>query len=300
MIVVLMGVSGCGKTTVGQALAADLGWPFFDARRLSSGGQRRQDGGRRRRSTDADRWPWLDRLAAEMAAINARGGRRRARVLRAEAGLPRSLRAARATSASSICKGDHDTIAARLAARSHRYMPPSLLASQFATLEEPADAIVVDVRRRHSGAGRADPDGAATQPRCRVTSARTERDRMSDDKRKPATRAVHLGADPHAVPRRGQHAGVPRDDDAVSRPSPTSSRRRAANTRASATGCTACRPSPTCRTRSRRSRARTRRSRCRRDSRRRRCRCWRCCAPAIMCSSPMPSTARRGASATTT
>ena len=43
-------------------------------------------------------------------------------------------------------KGDPDTIAARLAARSHRYMPATLLASQFATLEEPREAIVVDVR----------------------------------------------------------------------------------------------------------------------------------------------------------
>ena len=42
--------------------------------------------------------------------------------------------------------GDHDTIAARLAARTHHYMPPSLLASQLATLEAPADAIVSDVR----------------------------------------------------------------------------------------------------------------------------------------------------------
>jgi gluconokinase len=43
-------------------------------------------------------------------------------------------------------KGDYETIAARLATRSHRYMPPDLLASQFATLEEPGEAIVVDVR----------------------------------------------------------------------------------------------------------------------------------------------------------
>jgi len=42
--------------------------------------------------------------------------------------------------------GDHDTIAARLAARSHRYMPPTLLASQLATLEPPQNATVVDVR----------------------------------------------------------------------------------------------------------------------------------------------------------
>ena len=43
-------------------------------------------------------------------------------------------------------KGDLETIAARLAARSHKYMPASLLPSQFATLEEPADALVIDVR----------------------------------------------------------------------------------------------------------------------------------------------------------
>ena len=144
VIVVLMGVSGCGKTAVGQALAADLGWPFFDGddfhpaanvAKMAAGTP----------LTDADRWPWLDRLAAEMAAINARG----ADAVFACSALKQAYRDrfARAGDVRFVhLKGDHATIAARLAARSHRYMPPTLLASQFATLEEPSDAIVVDVR----------------------------------------------------------------------------------------------------------------------------------------------------------
>ena len=65
MIVVLMGVSGCGKTVVGQALAAALGWPFIDGddfhppanvAKMAAGTP----------LVDADRWPWLDRLAGEM------------------------------------------------------------------------------------------------------------------------------------------------------------------------------------------------------------------------------------------
>jgi len=94
---------------------------------------------------DEDRWPWLDRLAAEMRAINAGGGdavlacsalRQAYRDRLAAAGDVRFVHLA----------GDLPTIAARLASRQHRYMPQSLLASQFATLEPPADAIGVDVR----------------------------------------------------------------------------------------------------------------------------------------------------------
>ena len=143
MIVVVMGVSGCGKTAVGQALAADLGWPFFDGddfhpeanvAKMAAGTP----------LTDADRWPWLDRLAAEMAAINARG----ADAVFACSALREAYRD-RFRRGGDVrfvhLKGDYDTIAARIASRSHRYMPPTLLASQFATLEEPSAAIVVEV-----------------------------------------------------------------------------------------------------------------------------------------------------------
>ena len=144
MIVVLMGVCGSGKTVVGQALAADLGWPFFDGddfqppanvAKMASGTP----------LEDADRWPWLDRLAAEMGAVNDRGGN----AVLACSALKQAYRErlGRAGDVRFVhLKGDYDTIAARLATRSHRYMPPTLLASQFATLEEPVDAIVVDVR----------------------------------------------------------------------------------------------------------------------------------------------------------
>ncbi len=144
MIVVLMGVCGSGKTVVGQALAADLGWPFFDGddfhppanvAKMAAGTP----------LVDSDRWPWLDRLVAEMAAINERGGN----AVLACSALREAYRdrIGRAGEVRFVhLKGDHDTIASRLAARSHRYMPPTLLASQFAALEEPADAFVVDVR----------------------------------------------------------------------------------------------------------------------------------------------------------
>ena len=144
MIVVLMGVSGSGKTVVGQALAAELGWPFFDGddfhppanvAKMAAGTP----------LDDADRWPWLDRLASEMAAVNAKGGN----AVLACSALRQAYRdrLCRAGAVRFVhLEGDSETIAARLAARSHRYMPPTLLESQFATLEAPADAIVVDVR----------------------------------------------------------------------------------------------------------------------------------------------------------
>ena len=144
MIVALMGVCGSGKTAVGQALAADLGWPFFDGddfhppanvAKMAAGAP----------LTDVDRWPWLDRLAAEMAAVNERG----ADAVLACSALKQAYRD-RLSRAGNVrfvhLSGDYDTIAARLAARSHRYMPPTLLTSQFAALEAPQDAIVIDVR----------------------------------------------------------------------------------------------------------------------------------------------------------
>ena len=143
MIVVVMGVSGSGKTVVGQALATDLGWPFFDAdnfhpkenvAKMAAGTP----------LTDADRWPWLDRLAAEMKALEERG----VSAVLACSALRQAYRD-RISRAGNVryvhLSGDHDTIAARLAARKNHYMPPTLLASQLATLEAPTDAIVIDV-----------------------------------------------------------------------------------------------------------------------------------------------------------
>ena len=149
-----MGVCGCGKTTVGRALASRLGWPFFDAddfhppanvERMAKGIA----------LTDEDREPWLDRLGAEMGVVAQKG---RGAVLACSA-LKESYRQRLATALRSAAgdtdadlrvvylKGDAKTIEPRLASRSGHYMPASLLASQFAALEEPGNAMVIDIRQ---------------------------------------------------------------------------------------------------------------------------------------------------------
>jgi gluconokinase len=95
--------------------------------------------------TDEDRWPWLDRIADELSRVLAHGGH----AVLACSALKQAYRdrLARAGDVRFVyLKGDSETIAARLAKRKHEYMPASLLPSQFAALEEPANAIVIDIR----------------------------------------------------------------------------------------------------------------------------------------------------------
>lgn len=139
-----MGVSGCGKTTVGQALAHALGWPFRDADEFHP-----PDNVEKMKAgtplTDDDRRPWLDRVVAEMRRVEREYGHG----VFACSALKQSYRDRLATAGDVRfvhLAGDYDTIASRLAARHHKYMPATLLASQFATLEAPRDALVVDIR----------------------------------------------------------------------------------------------------------------------------------------------------------
>jgi gluconokinase len=143
VIVVLMGVSGSGKSTVGVALASRLRWPFIDADDLhpATNVDKMRAG---IPLTDEDRAPWLDRVVDAARAANAQSGnvvlacsalKQRYRDRIAEAGDVRFVH----------LTGRAEVIAGRLAARHHRYMPSSLLASQIATLEAPRDAIDIDV-----------------------------------------------------------------------------------------------------------------------------------------------------------
>ncbi len=140
MIAVLMGVSGAGKTTIGRAVAERLGWRFIDAddhhppanvAKMAAGIA----------LEDADRWPWLDELnrllRGEEHAVVACSALKDAYRRRLLAGVDdwRLI----------FLEGSKALIASRLAARKHRYMPASLLDSQFATLEPPAQAIRIDV-----------------------------------------------------------------------------------------------------------------------------------------------------------
>jgi gluconokinase len=143
MIAVLMGVSGVGKTTLGRLLAAELGWPFLDAddfhppanvEKMKSG----------RPLTDADREPWLAALAA---AIRERLARGESAVLACSA-LKEAYRERLRVDPCVrfvFLKADPEVLRRRLEQRKGHYFPPHLLASQLADLEEPEDALEVDV-----------------------------------------------------------------------------------------------------------------------------------------------------------
>jgi gluconokinase len=144
MIVVLMGVSGSGKTTVGQLLAQRLGWSYLDADDYHppSNVEKMRSG---TPLTDADRWPWLDRMNG-LLRERAAGG---ADVILGCSALRQVYRERLARELTDVrwvhLKGSFELIQSRLLARQHRYMPASLLQSQFATLEEPTDALTVDI-----------------------------------------------------------------------------------------------------------------------------------------------------------
>jgi len=146
MIVIIMGVSGCGKTTIGRRLATDLGWPFHDAddfHPLTNIAKMRKG----IPLTDKDRAPWLAAIHNTIARYQAN---HLPAVLTCSA-LRQAYRDALAPAGPDLrfihLKGTYEQILARMQGRADHFMPPELLQSQFATLEEPADALTLDVSR---------------------------------------------------------------------------------------------------------------------------------------------------------
>lgn len=137
MIVVVMGVAGSGKTTVGERLARALGAAFIegDAYHPPENVEKMRRGVP---LADADRWPWLRALARELAARGARGED----VVLACSALKRAYRQVLGEGGDGLCfvhlDGAPELIGERLRARAGHYMPASLLQSQFAALEPPA------------------------------------------------------------------------------------------------------------------------------------------------------------------
>jgi gluconokinase len=145
--IVVMGVSGSGKTTVAARLAQRLRWEFAEADTFHSPAnvEKMRNG---TPLTDDDRWPWLDAIAKRIDAARSTG---RPLVVACSA-LRRAYRERLAGTHGDVrfvyLKGCHATIAGRMAGRTGHYMPPSLLKSQFDTLEEPApeeNAVVLSV-----------------------------------------------------------------------------------------------------------------------------------------------------------
>ena len=134
--ITVMGVSGCGKSTVGALLAHDLGWDFKDgdAFHPPSNVEKMRSGAP---LTDADRWPWLDAIAAHVAHLETSGGH----VVVACSALKRVYRDRLKAGGRVLfvhLAGTYELVDARMKARKNHFMPPSLLQSQFATLEPPA------------------------------------------------------------------------------------------------------------------------------------------------------------------
>ncbi|WP_437690922.1 gluconokinase [Sorangium sp. So ce176] len=144
MIVLVMGVSGAGKTTVGQRLARDLGWEFVDADDLHppTNVEKMRAG---KPLDDQDRTPWLAALSACIRRLLDEG---REAVIACSA-LKAAYRAQLLVDPARMrlvhLTGDPSLIAARLAARSNHFMPAGLLSTQLAALEPPEDALRVDV-----------------------------------------------------------------------------------------------------------------------------------------------------------
>lgn len=142
---IAMGVSGCGKSTLGALLADRLGWPFEDGDSFHP-----PENVEKMRAgtplTDEDRWPWLRAIAARIADARGQG----AGVVIACSALRRAYRDALRDGQADLrflhLTGEPALIMARQAARQGHYMPASLVASQFATLELPdTEADVIDL-----------------------------------------------------------------------------------------------------------------------------------------------------------
>ena len=133
--IVVMGVSGSGKTTIGRQLAERLGASFVDADDLHPESNRRKMAGGTP-LTDEDRWPWLDAVARTMSTELAAG---RGIVVACSALRRRYRDALRAGTGSEVVfahlTGSADLLHARMAARPGHFMPPALLESQLETLE---------------------------------------------------------------------------------------------------------------------------------------------------------------------
>lgn len=146
MIYIVMGVSGCGKSSMGKRLASAISADFYDAddfhskasiEKMSSGTPLNDD----------DRKPWLEGLAQNMVDWNKKGD-----AVLACSALKETYREMLSSTLPGevrfvYLKGDKRLIARRISSRKQHFMSSSLLDSQFDTLEEPTDAIVANIAK---------------------------------------------------------------------------------------------------------------------------------------------------------
>jgi gluconokinase len=143
MVIVVMGVTGSGKTTIGSLLAARLGWQFADADEFHSAANKAKMH-QGIPLTDADRLPWLATIHEQISKWVAA----KQDVVLACSALKQSYRQLLWTGPEVrfvYLKGSYELIAERLRSRKGHFADEHILAGQFADLEEPTDAITIDI-----------------------------------------------------------------------------------------------------------------------------------------------------------
>jgi gluconokinase len=168
-VIVVLGVSGAGKTTVGRELARELGYEFLEGDDFHS--QANKDKMHAGIAlTDADREPWLAALRQAIERVLARGGR----AVLACSALKRAYRDE--LRMDGVCfvylRVSRAEVRARLARRGPHFFNPELLDSQFATLEEPEHALIVDATEDVSTTVRAILAALSDQPSASGTKIR--------------------------------------------------------------------------------------------------------------------------------
>jgi gluconokinase len=146
MVIILMGVSGSGKTTVGWKLTDELGWSFYEGDAFHSGTSIEKMS-RGIPLTDEDRGPWLAALRAVVDRAIEKGESAVLACSALKASYRETLRGEHAGVVFVYLKAAPRLIAERLEHRAGHYAKPDLLPSQIAALEEPEDAVTVDASR---------------------------------------------------------------------------------------------------------------------------------------------------------
>lgn len=143
MVILVMGVTGAGKTTVGKLLARRLGWIFLDADDFHSSANREKMH-RGIPLSEADRGPWLEAIHDELLRRNGEGQD----IALACSALKRAYRDTLSADLKMkvvFLRGSPEQLRHNLAARQHHFAGEDLVPSQLATLEEPSDALVEDI-----------------------------------------------------------------------------------------------------------------------------------------------------------
>jgi gluconokinase len=143
-LVLIMGVAGSGKSTVGQLLAADLGWTYHEADDFHSAANKEKMG-RGLPLDDTDRAPWLASIRAAMEASRAAGQPAVFTCSALKDRYRRVLLDGLAAVQLVHLTGDRDLLLARLQGRRGHYMKPAMLDSQLAALEPPPGALSLDI-----------------------------------------------------------------------------------------------------------------------------------------------------------